>query len=128
MVQQVLTPLGPMRAAVAVGFLFGVGHLQNHLFLDAPLDDTLCQMLSAALFGFACAGLRFAIGSVWPMVVVHGLDDFFQIRSRVTAPDWWPVSVYVFHVTFGVWLLRRYCTGDVPLARSVRTDPDERPE
>lgn len=38
------------------------------------------------------------------------------------------MSVYVFHVTFGVWLLRRYGTGDVPLAQSVRADPDERPE
>ncbi|MFF0133067.1 hypothetical protein ACFYTG_46610 [Streptomyces mirabilis] len=38
-------------------------------------------MLSAGLFGFTCARLRCAIGSVWPMVVVHGLDDFFQIRS-----------------------------------------------
>ncbi|MEV7738145.1 hypothetical protein AB0O75_39840 [Streptomyces sp. NPDC088921] len=36
--------------------------------------------------------------------------------------------MYVFHVTFGVWLLRRYGTGDVPLAQSVRADPDERPE
>ncbi|MFI8074036.1 lysostaphin resistance A-like protein [Streptomyces sp. NPDC086033] len=128
MVQQILAPLGAMRAAIGVGFLFGVGHVQNYLFFGAPLDDTLWQMLSAALFGFVCAGLRFAIGSVWPMVVVHGLDDFFQIRSPGAAPDWWQVSVYVFHVTFGVWLLRRYGTGDVPLARSVRADPDERPE
>ena len=62
------------------------------------------------------------------MVVVHGLDDFFQIRSPGAAPDWWQVSVYVFHVTFGVWLLRRYGTGNLPLAPSVRADPDERPE
>ncbi|WP_406223944.1 CPBP family intramembrane glutamic endopeptidase [Streptomyces canus] len=128
LVQQVLTRLGPMRSAIGVGFLFGVGHLQNYLFFDAPLDDTLWQMLSAALFGFACAGLRFAIGSVWPMVVVHGLDDFFQIRSPGAAPDWWQVSVYVFPATFGVWLLRRYGTEDAPVARSIRADPDERPE
>ncbi|MFG2730654.1 CPBP family intramembrane glutamic endopeptidase [Streptomyces canus] len=83
MVQRVLTPLGPIRSAIGVGYLFGIGHLQNYLFFDAPLDDTLWQMLSAALFGFACAGLRFAIGSVWPMVVVHGLDDFSRSVRRV---------------------------------------------
>src|SRR3954468_22224692 len=128
MVQQVLTPLGPTRAAVGFAFLFGVGHFQNYLSFDAPLDDTLWQMLSAALFGFACAGLRFVVGSMWPMVVLHGLDDFFQIRSPGAAPVWWQVSVYVVHVTLGVWLLRRYGAGDVPSARSVRTDPDARPE
>ncbi|MBO4253165.1 CPBP family intramembrane metalloprotease [Streptomyces griseorubiginosus] len=108
LVQQVLVPLGALRAAIGVGFLFGVGHVQNFLFFGAPLNDTLWQMLSAGLFGFACAGLRLAIGSVWPMVVVHGLDDFFQIRSPGAAPDWWQVCVYVFHVLFGVWLVRRY--------------------
>ncbi|MEU9170342.1 hypothetical protein AB0D34_21475 [Streptomyces sp. NPDC048420] len=53
LVSGLVTPLGAMRAAIGVGFLFGVG-----------------------LFGFTCAGLRYAIGSVWPMVAVHGLDDF----------------------------------------------------
>ncbi|WP_063728699.1 CPBP family intramembrane glutamic endopeptidase [Streptomyces sp. RTd22] len=114
LVQQALGPLGAMRAAVAVGVLFGVGHVQNYLFFGAPLDDTLWQMLSAGLFGFACAGLRLAIGSVWPLVLVHGLDDFFQIRSPGSAPDWWEASVYVFYVAFGVWLLRRYGAGDTP--------------
>ncbi|MFF0013270.1 type II CAAX prenyl endopeptidase Rce1 family protein [Streptomyces sp. NPDC005374] len=68
--------------------MFGVGHFQNYLFFGVPLDDTLWQMLSAGLFGFVCAVLRFAIGSVWPMVMVHGPDDFFQIRSPGAAPEW----------------------------------------
>lgn len=129
LVQQILTPLGAMRAAIGVGLLFGTGHFQNYLFFGAPLADTLWQMLSAGLFGFTCAGLRYAIGSVWPMVAVHGLDDFFQIRSPGAAPDWWQVCVYVFHAAFGVWLLRRYGTGDAAVGRGgVRADPDERPE
>src|SRR3954470_3078773 len=108
LVQQTLTPLGPFRAAVGVGVLFGAGHIQNYLFFGARLDDTLWQMLSAGLFGFTCSGLRYAIGSVWPMVVVHGLDDFFQIRSPGSAPDGWQVCVYVFHAGYGWWLLRHY--------------------
>jgi hypothetical protein len=47
LVQQVLTPVGPTRAAIGVGLLFGAGHFQNYLFFGAPLDDTLWQMLSA---------------------------------------------------------------------------------
>jgi membrane protease YdiL (CAAX protease family) len=118
-----------MRAAIGVGFLFGAGHFQNYLFFGAPLDDTLWQMLSAGLFGFTCVGLRYAIGSVWPMIAVHGLDDFFQIRSPGLTPDWWQACVYIFHAAYGVWLLRHYGTGDALLARGVvRADPDERPE
>ncbi|MFF4574557.1 CPBP family intramembrane glutamic endopeptidase [Streptomyces sp. NPDC001410] len=71
LIQQTLTPLGPLRAALGVAVLFGVGHLQNYLFFGASLGDTLWQMLSAAFFGFTCAGLRYAIGSVWPMALVH---------------------------------------------------------
>ncbi|MGW3951243.1 CPBP family intramembrane glutamic endopeptidase [Streptomyces sp. NPDC004752] len=112
LVQQTLAPMGAARASLLVGLLFGSGHIQNYFFFDAPLDNTLWQMLSAGLFGFTCAALRYAIGSVWPMVVVHGLDDFFQIRSPGAAPDWWQVSVYVFHALYGAWLLRRYGADD----------------
>jgi uncharacterized protein len=50
-------------AAIGVGVLLGVGHMQKYLFFGAPLDDTLWQTLSAGLPGFTCAGPRFAIGS-----------------------------------------------------------------
>ncbi|SNX66425.1 hypothetical protein SAMN06272735_8289 [Streptomyces sp. TLI_55] len=129
LVQQTLLPLGPVRAAAGVAVLFGAGHLQNYLFFGAPLEDTLWQMLSAGLFGFTCAGLRFAIGSVWPMVVVHGLDDFFQIRSPGAAPDWWQVCVYVFHAVYGWWLLRHYGSREALAPRGAApTDDDEHPE
>jgi hypothetical protein len=119
LVQQSLTPLGPLRAATGVAALFGAGHLQNFLFFGAELDDTLWQMLSAAVFGFTCAALRYAIGSVWPMVIVHGLDDFFQIHSPGSAPDWWQASVYVFSAAYGLWLLRRYGAGVAPAPRTT---------
>ncbi|MGW7601427.1 CPBP family intramembrane glutamic endopeptidase [Streptomyces antimycoticus] len=142
LVQQALNPLGPIRAALGVAVLFGTGHIQNFLFFGDPLDDTLWQMLSAGLFGFTCAGLRYAIGSVWPMVLVHGLDDFFQIRSPGSAPDWWQASVLVFQAAYGVWLLRRYgaegaqssaeaiCSSPSPSPSSSHSpspSPDERP-
>ena len=82
--------------------------LQNYLFFDKPLGDTLWQVLTAGVFGFTCAGLRWAIGSIWPMALVHALDDFFQIHSPGRAPDWWQVAVMVVSVGYGVWLIRRY--------------------
>ncbi|MFE1313954.1 CPBP family intramembrane glutamic endopeptidase [Streptomyces sp. NPDC058755] len=126
LIQQTLTPLGPLRAALGVAVLFGVGHLQNYLFFGAALGDTLWQMLSAAFFGFTCAGLRYAIGSVWPMALVHGLDDFFQIRSPGAAPDAWEAVVYVFHAGYGLWLVRRYGAEAAPVPERVGgPDPDE---
>jgi hypothetical protein len=63
------------------------------------------------------------------MVVVHGLDDFFQIRSPGAAPDWWQVCVYVFHAAYGWWLPRHYGGGDVAAPRGAgHADDDERPE
>ncbi|WP_433469440.1 lysostaphin resistance A-like protein [Spirillospora sp. CA-128828] len=133
LVQQALTPLGPIRAAIWVGVLFGVGHIQNYLFFGQSLGDTLWQVLSAGLFGFCCAALRFAIGSVWPMVFVHGLDDFMQIRSPGAAPWWWDAFVYAFHAAFGLWLLRQYGSETKPerdrSSVSLRTAPPRsRPE
>jgi hypothetical protein len=129
LVQQVLTRLGAMRAAIIVGVLFGIGHIQNYLFFGAALDDTRWQMLSAGLFGFTCVGMRYAIGSVWPMVFIHGLDDFLQIRSPGAAPDWWQVLVYLFHAAYGVWLLRTYGTGSaLPAANTDRSRSSEHPE
>ncbi|NEA98090.1 CPBP family intramembrane glutamic endopeptidase [Streptomyces sp. SID13726] len=127
LVQQTLSPLGPLRTALGVAVLFGAGHLQNYLFFDAELEDTLWQMLSAALFGFTCAALRHALGSIWPLVAVHGLDDFFQIRSPGAAPDWWQACVLVFYAVYGLWLLRRYGAEGVPVPGDS-ADPDERPE
>ncbi|WP_421106279.1 hypothetical protein [Streptomyces sp. NEAU-S77] len=70
--------------------------------------------------GLVQQALGHAIGSVWPLVLVHGLDDFFQIRSPGSAPDWWEATVYVFYVAFGVWLLRRYGAGDTSWTSSPR--------
>lgn len=127
LVQQTLSPLGPFRTALGVAVLFGAGHIQNYLFFGADFQDTLWQMLSATLFGFTCAALRHAVGSIWPMALVHGLDDFFQIRSPGSAPDWWQLCVLVFQALYGLWLLRRYGT-EATLAPQDSSDPDEQSE
>ncbi|AXG79953.1 CPBP family intramembrane glutamic endopeptidase [Streptomyces paludis] len=110
LVQRAAAPLGPARTSVLVGVLFGVGHFQNYLFFGSPLDNTLWQVLSTSLFGFGCATLRYATGSVWPGVVVHWSGNFFSIHSPGAAPDWWQACVYVFPVGYGVWLLRSHIT------------------
>ncbi|MGW7581017.1 CPBP family intramembrane glutamic endopeptidase [Kitasatospora sp. NPDC054768] len=75
LVLEVARPLGPVRAGALTAALFGVGHLDNWLFFDAPLGNTLWQVLEAGAFGFFLCGARLCIGSVWPLVLLHALAD-----------------------------------------------------
>jgi CAAX protease family protein len=104
---QVARPLGALPAATLVAVLFGAGHLQNYLLFGKPLDDTLFQILAAGLYGFCLAGVRLRIGTVWPLVFVHGLDDWLQVNSPGAAPDWWQLTVLAFHLGYGFVLLLR---------------------
>jgi hypothetical protein len=128
LVQQVLTPLGPMRprsASVSCRHrpLPELPVLRRPVGRH-PVADAVRRPVRLHL-----RGLRYAIGSVWPMAAVHGLDDFFQIRSPGAAPDWWQGCVYAFHAAYGVWRLRHYGAGDALLEQGVaRTNPDGRPE
>ncbi|SNX88614.1 hypothetical protein SAMN06272735_9087 [Streptomyces sp. TLI_55] len=71
----------------------------------------------------------FAIGAVSPMLAVHGLDDFFQVRSPGAAPDWWQACAYVFQAVDGWWLLRHYASPDALAPQDAApTDDDEHPE
>ena len=103
---EIARPLGPRKAAALVALTFGLGHIQNYLLFGKPLDDTLYQVLSAGLYGFCLAGARLRMNTVWPLVFVHGLDDWLQINSPGRAPDWWQVAVMVFLAVYGFLLTR----------------------
>jgi uncharacterized protein len=103
---EIARPLGERKAAVLVAVTFGLGHLQNFLLFGSPLDDTLFQVLAATVFGFCLAGARLRMNTVWPLVFVHGLDDWTQINSPGKAPDWWQITTLLFYVAYGLWLTR----------------------
>ncbi|MFJ7907329.1 lysostaphin resistance A-like protein [Kitasatospora sp. NPDC096204] len=114
LVLEVARPLGPVRAAGLTAVLFGVGHLDNWLFFDAPLGNTLWQVVEAGAFGFCLCGARLYIGSIWPLVLVHGLSDYLQIYSPGKTPDWLQALGVVVDLALGLVLLLRAPTAPVP--------------
>jgi uncharacterized protein len=106
LVQRVLAVLGPVRAAVWVGLLFGLGHTLSGLWFAKPMGDTIFITINAGAFGFACAALRWHLRTIWPLVVVHGLGDFTQILSPGNLPFGVRVAYLLGYIGYGWWLLR----------------------
>jgi uncharacterized protein len=92
-VQEYLDPLSPRARVVWVGVLFGVGHVLSAVVFGRPLDDTVAQVISTTAFGMGFAALRLHIGVVWPLALLHGLDDWMQINSPGAAPWLWQLAV-----------------------------------
>ncbi|MGW4946970.1 CPBP family intramembrane glutamic endopeptidase [Actinoplanes sp. NPDC004185] len=120
-VQRALQPLGPIRAAVWVGVLFGLGHALSALWFNRPWDDSLAQVISTTAFGFGYAALRWHITSIWPLAFLHAMDDFLQLRSPDAAPLWWQATIAMFFLAYGWWLLHRL-DHTVTLANAVDHD------
>lgn len=105
--QYVLGRLGVLRAAVWVGVLFGLGHALSALWFGRPWDDTVAQVVSTTAYGFGLAALRWHLGTIWPLVLLHASDNFVQLRSPGAAALWWQAVVALFFVAYGWWLIRR---------------------
>jgi hypothetical protein len=122
LVQRVLAVLGPARAAVGVGLLFGLGHTLSGLWFSKPLDDTIFLTINAGAFGFVCAALRWHLRTIWPLVGVHALGDFLQILSPGNLPFGVRVAYLLSFIGYGWWLLRRL-PKDATGVTSTRSDP-----
>jgi membrane protease YdiL (CAAX protease family) len=102
---QLARPIGDHASAWIVAAVFGLGHLGNYLFFGAGLGDTLWQILGSTLFGFCLGAARFVVGSIWPLALIHAMDDWMQINSPGAAPFWFQVTVMAFNLVFGYVLL-----------------------
>jgi membrane protease YdiL (CAAX protease family) len=73
-----LLPRGKWQAALIPSLLFGVSHITQFVFLGMPLGNNLIQMTDSALFGFLYAGLRLRVNNIWPLIVLHMLQNTFS--------------------------------------------------
>jgi membrane protease YdiL (CAAX protease family) len=121
LVQRLLQPRGPAVAAVWVGVLFGLGHLLSGLWFERPLDDVAFQVGNTAAYGFCLAAVRWHVGTLWPLVVLHALVDVTSINSPGALPFAVQCVIVVLLVGYGGWLLRR-------LGRADQTGDDLRGE
>lgn len=105
-VQHALRALGPLRSAIGVGVLFGLGHALSGAWFGSAAEDVAFQVVSTTAFGFAYAAARTRLATVWPLIAAHAMDDFLQLASPGAAP--WPVQLAVAlgFTAYGAWLLR----------------------
>jgi hypothetical protein len=94
-VQDVLAVLRPGVRVACVGVLFGLGHVLSAVAFGRPVDDTVAQVVSTTAFGAGFAALRLHTVALWPLVVLHGLDDWCQVNSPGAAPWPWQLAVAV---------------------------------
>ena len=100
-------------AAAISSVHFGLLHLGNYAWGGQSRAYTASQIVSAAAFGYLCAGLMIYTGTIWVPIVLHGLSDLpmvlqssAQYTQQVTgSADWIGViASAIFYVGIG-WLL-----------------------
>jgi membrane protease YdiL (CAAX protease family) len=116
-----------VRATILSSLLFGGLHLANLLVGSDPVATAL-QVIVAVLYGFAATAILLHTASIWPLILVHGIQDFLAFATtgsinntaRPTAGEVAVViAIMVPIAAYGVWLLRR-CAGRVPGTRAIR--------
>lgn len=106
-IQHATNALGAVRSVVWVALLFGLQHAGTGIFFGHSLYDVGAMVISATASGAAYAAVRLQIGTIWPLVFLHALENFCNTRSPGEAPWWWYLSQAVFFVLYAAWLLRR---------------------
>src|SRR5947209_2908844 len=76
MMLRVLLRRGPWQAVIISSLLFGIMHLLN-VAGGANLVATLLQVVYAVAIGLMYAALALRTRTILPLIVIHGLTDFF---------------------------------------------------
>lgn len=84
LLQGMLTRFPLLPSVLASSAIFGVVHAVNG-FSTGDMQTALWQSLAAALQGVGYAAIRIRTGSIWPMVLIHGLWDFSLMASAISA-------------------------------------------
>jgi membrane protease YdiL (CAAX protease family) len=111
---RIFFPKGRIHAVLMSSLIFGLMHLGN-LLIGADLGITLTQVVYATLIGIAFAGVMSYGRSIWPLIVIHALVDFFPKLSSPSADNSGVdiisalilVAVQIPFAAYGFWLLRR---------------------
>ena len=81
------------------------------------LYETAAQVLSTTCFGFAYAAARLRINAVWPLALLHGVDDFSNTHAANPCPPVVHLAYAVAYVGIGIWILCTVASGSVGGAR-----------
>jgi uncharacterized protein len=122
-----LLPGGRLRAVMLTSVLFGVMHIGN-LFGGADLTYTLVQVLASFLGAIVLGAIRLRTNTIWGLIVIHMLNDFFMFITRDEVNVTQAQSTFylvgkivyvVIQLVYGLYLLR----AELRPRRSPGTDP-----
>jgi hypothetical protein len=105
--QYLLEPLGRARAVLWTGVLFGLGHALSAAWFGRAFDDTVVQVIETMAFGACFAALRFQIATLWPLALLHALDDLLQLRTAGALAFNVQVTITLLFAIYAWWLVRR---------------------
>jgi hypothetical protein len=114
-VQHLLEPLGRARAVLWTGVLFGLGHALSGAWFGRAFDDTVVQVVETMAFGACFAALRFEIRTLWPLVLLHALDDLLQLRTAGALAFGAQVAITLLLAVYAWWLVQRRTTAPIRL-------------
>jgi len=108
-----LAPRGIMQAVLISAFLFGIIHA-NSLFVGRDPLFVLAQIIASMLGAIALGALRVRLNTIWPLVVMHALNDFLQFTATggleaEQVPLYIPIlkiSIASVMALYGLYLLR----------------------
>ncbi len=101
---RLLQPNGVLRAVFISSLLFGLMHFGNVLIRGEPVIIA-AQAVGAVCFGVAYAALRLRTATIWPLLLLHALDDLFlRLGGLPTIPT--AVAKDVVLLVYGLLLLR----------------------
>jgi len=100
-------PRGRIPAALAASFLFGASHF-SLLAVGVPLSEVLLVSVLSAVSGIGLAAIAFRLGTLWPLVGWHFLQNSFPAFLTAEAMAVFvPVNIVVVLgvAILGAWLL-----------------------
>lgn len=105
---RVLRPTGVWPSVLISSLLFGLAHSTN-LFLRFSGNPVLVglQIFGAFTFGIGMAALRLRTNTLWPLMVLHALVDFFLAVGQLPILLVDPIIDTVLLV-YGIFLIRGF--------------------
>jgi CAAX protease family protein len=116
MILSALVPRGAWQAVITSSLLFGLFHLLN-LAAGANLEATLLQFGYAVALGLMYAALRLRTQTILPLILLHGLTDFFGFLA-VSTVETTSLPLLVVVVTAGEMVI--YTAYSIMLMRQVK--------
>ncbi|MEZ4659188.1 MAG: CPBP family intramembrane glutamic endopeptidase [Caldilineaceae bacterium] len=78
-------PQGKWRAVLLSSLLFGGAHIVQSFGVGMTMQDNVVQMANAFLGGILMTSVRLRVNNLWPLIIIHTLEDYFWIIAGFTT-------------------------------------------